>query len=1052
MVINARPRTRRTRILPHVPRTTSALLFLLALLAAPHLTIAQGDRTFSLKKYGTTDGLLHRAVTSITQDADGFLWLATPVGIQRFDGHHFTAWTKAEGLTGDRPTTLVKDSQGLIWVLYSISEKQRVSGIDILDPRTGLAVPFERFFGPRAGISPRELLLHNRVLADSTLLFGGEGEVVSYHHRRGFTRHRLELPGEHRPLHRTADGRLLSVRTTSEGRTLLPHYYDAQGRPQGVAPTHELDYLTTLGLSGEAEPAHAERAFGCGVHLITRTAQGVREHWLSPTGELRVFNAEPIDELMHARHRMNLGDDLWLVGSTLRMLKDGEPSLQAPIVYDMASVAPEMGFRINHAVIDRLGHVWIGTDFGLFRLTIQPTHFQRFLWQDTAPMGMGIRIRGMGVQGDKLHVNTEVDGYWVLDAHTGRVLAHDTLLGNRSGLYVSEGGEVWRSRGYDVVHDHARGSRTLCTLPALVRSFLPLGPDTLLIGTNEGLFLWTAQTGAKAVLSVRYGSLQRSTVMHLAHSRGALWACTNAGLFRLDASGRPVEQWGNTSADAAHRLPTQDVRHVHHDEQGNLWLATGDAGIVMRTPDGTVRTVGRAQGLPSLAVHAIHSDASGHLWASTDDGLVRYHPATGQLRVFTAAQGLAHDEFNRHAHAIGPDGRMYFGGLNGITAFHPADLAGEAPTPGFPPLVITRASQFLGDTRNVADRTAAVRRGEPITVRHGDTYFNLGFALLGFEDPHNVLYAWRLEGIDADWNLQREPDLRFTALPYGRHMLHIKAQGSNGIWSPQELHIPIVVQRPWWLQWWAITGALLLISAVVYLVVRYRLRAAARVYAMRDRIAADLHDEVGSSLSNIAMFGELLRDHGTEQPPRVQRMIERITSNSARALENMNDIVWNVNSRSDRPEHLVARMRAYAAEAAEAKGFELRFTTTGPLARAHLDMEQRKNIHLVMKEAVNNAAKYSGCTLLEITLQASPGVLRLTVADNGIGFTPGTGSRTGGGNGLPNMHARAQRSGATLQVNSAPDHGTTVVLDLPLRTASSILGTRRSTKTGPFVP
>lgn len=1029
------------------------LLVRFGFLLMPLVASAQtGDRTFSLKKYGTAEGLLHRSVKSITQDRDGFLWLATPVGIQRFDGHSFIAYTKAEGLHGDAPSALVQDSRGLIWILYSISEQQRVSAIDILDPRTGLISTFAEHFGTQTGVNVHDLLLYNRVLPDSTLLFGSNGQVVTYHHRNGLAVHRMALPGDYRPFHRDPQGTLLAMRIPSDGsdRSLLLRF-DPQGRPNDTLLRGDLDYVTTLGLDGAASPARAQQAYAGGIHLIARTGQDVQEHWLSPTGEVRTFTAEPLADLMHARHRMRLAGDLWLVDATVRNLGSGDPPLKAPILFDLAAHAPEVGYRIHNALIDGGGRVWLGTDFGLFRLNIQPTHFQRMLWQPSPPMGMGIRVRGMGMHGDRLHVNTEVDGYWVLRASTGSVLARDTVLANRSGLYVNGGGEVWRSRGNDVVYDRPDGqNRILCTLPALVRSFLPLGSDTLLIGTNHGLYSWTSTKGAIAIRTSGLPALESSTVVHLAQSSGALWACTNAGLFKLDAHGSPIEHWNSTSAEQRHRIPTNDVRHLHHDKEGTLWLATGDVGIVQRTPDGMVNSIGRRQGMPSQAVHAIHPDTQGHLWAPTDDGLVRYNPQTDQLRVFTAAEGLAHDEFNRHAHAAGTDGRLYFGGLNGITAFHPATLTGNEPTQATAPLLITRASQFDGDTRTIVDRTEAVRNGEPITVRPVDTFFTLGFALLGFEDPHNVLYAWRVDGIDTEWNLQHEPDLRLTSLPYGRHTLHIKAQGSTGVWSPQELHIPIVVLRPWWLRWWAIAAALLLVAATVYIVVRYRLAAAARTYAMRDRIAADLHDEVGSSLSNIAMFGELLRDHGNEQPPRVQHMLERITSNSAKALESMNDIVWNVNSRFDGSEHLLARMRAYAVQASEAKGFQLRFDTTGPMERLQLDMEQRKNVYLVLKEAVNNAAKYSACSVLDIHLHTTGRGLQLTVTDDGIGFDRATVKPDGGGNGLPNMEERARHTGGVLTIQSTPGKGTTIRFELP-PVASSVLGTRRSGKNGPFV-
>ena len=253
-------------------------------------------------------------------------------------------------------------------------------------------------------------------------------------------------------------------------------------------------------------------------------------------------------------------------------------------------------------------------------------------------------------------------------------------------------------------------------------------------------------------------------------------------------------------------------------------------------------------------------------------------------------------------------------------------------------------------------------------------------------------------------------------------------------------------------QGWFIAFCALAISAIVYMVFRYRLSQAKKVLAMRDRIAADLHDEVGSSLSNIAMFGELIRDQLTDQQPKLRRMVERITSNSAKALESMNDIVWNVNTRYEGTEHLVARMRAFAAQAAEAKGFTLRFEADDALRHMKFDMMHRKHLYLIFKEAVNNAAKYSGCAELRVMLAAAGKGIRLTVADNGRGYAEGERDARGGGQGLVGMRQRAEAIGAELVVRSVPGEGTTVVLLSGANGGSRTLGTHQRAGNGSFAP
>ena len=204
----------------------------------------------------------------------------------------------------------------------------------------------------------------------------------------------------------------------------------------------------------------------------------------------------------------------------------------------------------------------------------------------------------------------------------------------------------------------------------------------------------------------------------------------------------------------------------------------------------------------------------------TDNGITRYDPASGSVTNYSTTDGITHNEFNRLAHTQGPDGRLYFGGLNGITAFDPRTLRNKHPGNGAP-LVITDVRQCMAGTDRVVDLTAAVRKGATITMEPGDRYFTVNMALLSFEDPTRINYAWRIDGVDMDWNYQHEPSLRIAALPYGEHLLRIKAQGGNGTWT-NELQLPLLFARPLYLRWWFITPCSIIVLTIMFWNVRAR--------------------------------------------------------------------------------------------------------------------------------------------------------------------------------------------------------------------------------------
>lgn len=1044
------------------------------LLVWPALLCAQQDvshtYTFTLRKYGVNDGLAHRRVNAALQDREGFLWIATPAGVQRFDGYTFTLLTMADGLQANDAGAMWMDGNGLIWLFYSGPGDNLCTGIDILDPRTGQVTNFVDHFGPSAPVAVTELVHWVRYTEDSTMLIGARGRLVGYHPRRGFTTMALRGTDHFNPLWRRPDGRVVGVNFTPG----VPFDRLLVCTADGTDADTMAGALAIIPLSGAERSLEAFlHTGGDSAHRGTYVAWRDRpdgpvgERWLPDIGgPVHLREGGGMDEAW-SMLRKDLGNGLWLVQSTVRRMEAGDDPLQAPVIFDLAGVHREIDFRIHDVYRDARANIWICTEFGLFRLVIRPNRFQRMLWSKATPQGFGKRVRGMLVAPkgtatdvDRLLVNTELEGFWSIDARSGSAIASDTSHMLRFGIAADAQGHVWRSEEDTVREFLGDGltptGRSFIT-PHGCWALLPMG-RAVLAEADGGMARYVDGAAGRLVPGRSTGdtmvvdALRRAQVLHLGRDRaGVLWACASNGFYLLGDDGGPLERW-SLDADEAHRIPAMDIRHFMQDEDGVFWLATGDAGLLRwdrRT--GAVRAITRLDGLPSNAVHAVYADALGKHWLPTDNGLVRYDPESGRIMVFTTADGVSQNEFNRLAHAQGPDGRLYFGGLNGITAFDPlavADREGAADAP----LLITKVQQFSGSGGGLVDRSAEVRAGAGITLGPGDRFVNIAFALLSYEDPASILYGWRIDGVDNDWNYQREPSLRITSLPYGDHLLRIKAQGSDGIWSTRELTVPLHLVRPVHLRWWFIALCVLAVSVVVYAVFRYRLAQARKVLAIRDRIAADLHDEVGSSLSNIAMFGELMRDRLADQPPQVRRMVERITSNSAMALESMNDIVWNVNTRTEGTEHLVARMRAFAAQVAEAKGFSLQFTAEDALRYVKLDMEQRKHLYLIFKEAVNNAAKYSGCTVLRVELAPAGKGLRLLVADNGRGFAEGERDARGGGQGLAGMRKRADEIGAELTVRSVVGRGTTIILSPSAHGRSRTLGTRASAGNDSLAP
>lgn len=800
-------------------RLLPALLLLLS-----HALCAQ-EPLCLVERFGVEEGLLNRRVSAIVQDREGFLWIGTPGGLHRFDGYAFKTFTTADGLASNAVDDIWMDADGLLWLVRGggRSDLQAVS-IDIVEPHTGRIATFEDHFGSKAPLRAAELLPESCSAQDSTLILSATGRLIRYHPRSGFTVQQL-----------TAGLDLIPSQTTTRGTTWGTVERTGPGHNSFVVRTHATVTRTDTVLTGKnifwsivGNAAFMGDTFERnGRYLTVEKEDGRSEEWWLTTSRAPVLvRTGDLSEAWWERIRTPLGEDLWLVGTTVRRMKPGDDPLAAPVVFDIAKRIPDIVFHLFTTFRDRTGHIWIGGEFGLYRLVIHPNPFQRLLWSAEIPQGHGVRIRGMTVANGSLFVNAEQEGRWELDARTGEVLRVDTTMLSRLALVPDGENGFWGGEGDSLTHRTMSGARTARGIDVTgypVWCLLPMEADGLLAGTTNGLGWVDRALGRYTPMNSGPGAaLQGATVVDLARDRaGKIWISTSVGLFNADETGQVIKRWWNGAraiGDTSHYLPASDFRHFRQDRDGIIWLATADAGLLRwDRATGEVRAISRREGLASNSVYASYADDLGQLWLPTDNGIARYDPPSGLVQNYSTTEGITHNEFNRLAHTQGPDGRLYFGGLNGITAFDPQTLRNMRPGQEAP-LVITEARQFVAATDHVEDHTIAVRDGAGIRMAPGDRYFTVSMALLSFEEPARISYGWRIDGVDADWNYQHEPNLRIAALPYGDHMLRIKAQGSNGVWSG-ELAIPVVFERPIHLRWWFITlGAVAFLALVIWVV------------------------------------------------------------------------------------------------------------------------------------------------------------------------------------------------------------------------------------------
>jgi len=497
--------------------------------------------------------------------------------------------------------------------------------------------------------------------------------------------------------------------------------------------------------------------------------------------------------------------------------------------------------------------------------------------------------------------------------------------------------------------------------------------------------------------------------------RGHLWLATPEGVERLTLATGARVAYGPT-APAPRRAAVDGARCLHLAPDGRLWVGTRTHGLAVIAPDGSARQVLTLnQGLPNASVVTITPSAGGFLWLGTYQGLVRYQPASGQLAVFTTAQGLASDECNAQAAYTDPlDGSLLIGGIAGLQRVYPDQVPG--PGAARPRLLLTSFTALSASAEASRTRTLLPHDGLPTLRLAPDApLIDLHLALVNDLDPSRARYAYRIRGWLADrWlGLGTTPQLRLQGLPPGQYTVEIRAATSQGLPAANVLRLPLTVTAEWWNR--PLTWVLAAVAAVlaVYLWQRARLRQVQRENALRARLAADLHDEVGSLLTRVTMQAELLREFETGPAPRLTMLVE----DSRAAASTVRDIIWSVDAHADTLAALVDRIRDHLDATARATGRDLLLDDRHlPLLLDQpLPPTVRQHTYLIFKEALTNALKYSRPgSPIRVALRYGS-LLELTVANEGAAATT---SRAG--QGLRSMHHRATLLRADLTAGPVP--------------------------------
>jgi signal transduction histidine kinase/ligand-binding sensor domain-containing protein len=993
------------------------------LLLAPAIVDAE---RLPARVFTTADGLANNVVTRIVHDSRGYLWFCTREGLSRFDGHGFTTYTVDEGLPSAVINDLVETREGIYWIGTGAG-LVRFDPLGTPPPATG-ARPMFRTFQPAADSRTHEVM---------SLFLDRAGTVWVG----------------------TAGG-----------------LYQLQAGAGAPSFTKLLD-LESFEVTAMTEDRAGTLWVG-GNGVYRRLANGQVEHY----GVKEGLPANDVQAVLADRQGR-----LWIgtrsTGLAVMTVDPGSHRATTAHIYSTRNGLPSNW--INQFFEARDGTLWAATTAGLIEIVpaAGPGGFRfRALGAALGLASPGLdsiaedRHQALWVGGATGAAKILPGGFTVFGAREGIPSAATLLEPPDGGVIVMEGSGRWRFRQFA----HDTFVLTELSLPNEAESW---GWNQLVLidragewwmGTRTGVLRFLGVAGleqlARATPAARYtkrDGLAADVVIRLFEdSRSDIWIATVgegklSGLSRwerkgeifhhyTDRDGLPSFErfyvtsmaedgagnvWVGFSADgglaryragrferfdARHGIPPGAIRNLAVDRQNRLWGASNGGGLLRA--DGLAQDrplfsrYTTTQGMSSNRVTAVVEDRLGRIYAGTARGIDRLDPATGRIRSHRAGEGLPIGEML--AAICDRTGVLWASYSTGLVRIAPGDD---------PPEVA--ASVLITSVRVAGQQQAISALGQSelqfFELPWNRNSLEVDFAAPGFGPADGLRYQIRLEGGDSDWSDPSEQrNVVYANLAPGRYRFQARTVDASGIVSGMAAGFSFTILPPIWQRWWFRTLAALLVAALAYAWYRYRVSRLLEVAAMRTRIATDLHDDIGANLTRIAVLSEVVR---RQSPADGDAQLASIAAVARESVTAMSDIVWAISPDRDGLLDLTRKMREHAEEVFAAGETRVTFTAPDITRNVRLSVDARRDIYLIFKEAVNNAARHASGSRVDVELQLSGTQLILTVADDGAGFDP---AAEADGNGLESMSRRAKRLGARFDVRSRPGAGTAVRLEV----------------------
>lgn len=756
----------------------------------------------SVQHFDHVEGLTNNVISDVVTDGRDLVWCATKYGLNRFDGRNFKAFFKEDGLKYDHVDQLMADGD-VLWCIYQNTISADYEAFSLFHTIEERNVSVKEHLG-NTFFEPKEVRSAD-AFRNHMIFYLKDGRVFTYTPNQGM----LELPfaWSHEINGFGKEGNIWVCDTTVEPITLSK--YNVQGHlliksevpwissKEFVFANHDLDSGRTL----------FKYRFGA--------------FWVNEDGtceeldfkEIPVANGRAPVHLASTWYdyhyptqsfwycRLNTNVLFKLNGEILLNLEDR--------VKGSVSIAAFLGNTIFQA-----------SDNGLYVIEVTKRNFKTHFTD---------------IDNDGFRSIHRVDDHLYLNSYYGVFKWSPSTPGKKETVFPyglsstpSRDGNLWFSYFDHLAKLNVR-SGSITNYP------ITFGNEIWTLFEDRKGKVWGGELGlhsfdpiTKTSREADYGKFERlktSTVYQiLERDNQNLLLATTSGIYEMNPEGEIINRY-SSDLDGNNNLPSNDFRHMLYDPQiPGYWIAAPRKGLVKWNTTTYETEVFPLDPVEAKTLHAVYKGANDDLWLSCERGIIRFDKNKSRYRVYTSADGLSDNEFNRISHFQDTDSTIYFGSIHGVTSFKPKDFTNWESNGTGGEVRVVEVSQYNAELAQIVNKTPAFFQSGNIELSTKDRFFNIKLAVNSYKFSDDVIYYYKVEGLDDDWLRATTNEILLSNLGYGRQQLLINAYFPDGSLSDNTLSIPILVATPIVLTWWFWVLMALVVTLLTFGFVTYRTR------------------------------------------------------------------------------------------------------------------------------------------------------------------------------------------------------------------------------------